>query len=91
MLTMLGLDEVGGGLGLLAEACANAGSARVAGVHHLDGDGAAERLVDGLVDVGHAAGADLLGHAVPAAEYQFFHVEPPCSFTCGNDSPLPTF
>ncbi len=52
----------------------------VASVHDLDRDGAAESLVDGLVDIGHPAGADALGDPVPATEDHVFHVGAPVSF-----------
>ena len=64
----VGVREVGGGLCLLAEARDEVWGRSRTLVEYLDRDGAAEDLVDGLVDVGHAAGADLLGHPVPAAE-----------------------
>ncbi len=43
----------------------------------LDGDLAAELLVDGAVDGGHAAVPERAGDAVPAAEDPFFHAGEP--------------
>ena len=61
----VGVVEAGGGLGLVQKALeAGASRAHGAGVEHLEGDGAVEVDVDGLVDDAHAAGAEFADDAV---------------------------
>src|SRR5262249_31610311 len=49
--------QVGGGLGFAAEALHVRVRGQVPGADHLEGDGAVERQLAGLVDDGHAAAA----------------------------------
>src|SRR5439155_25668858 len=58
--------EVGGGLGLQAEAGQVLGERQLAGPDHLEGDDAAEGLVTGLVDDAHATLGDLVEQFVLA-------------------------
>ncbi len=71
----VGALQVGGRLGLLAKARGEGAVCRVLRKHDLERDGAAERAVRGLVDLGHAAHAYLFKHLVPVAVYSLFHSE----------------
>ena len=70
----VGALQVGRRCGFLLEARREFGVGCVLRQHHLHSDNAAERLVLGLVDLGHAANADALGDAVSAVEYSAYHV-----------------
>src|SRR5450756_970187 len=63
----IGLVEVGGGLGLLAEPGDEHLVFGELGVEYLHRDCAAEQVVAGPVDIGHAARADQLFELIPVS------------------------
>ena len=72
----VGVREPGGGAGLAHEALGEVAvvvAVAEAGVHHLDGDGAVEPDVEGLVDAGHAAAGDARADPVAAVEQAARH------------------
>ena len=64
---MCGCDELRRRLGLAPEALGDLGVAREVRVQHLDHDAARELRLLGDVDVGHAAAAQPVDHAVARA------------------------
>jgi hypothetical protein len=62
----VGVDEGGGGAGFLEEAGDVGGVAGERGLEDFEGDAAAERLLLGEIDLGHAAGAEAPQDAVVA-------------------------
>ena len=64
----VGVVEPGGRAGLADEPLGEVVVVTEAGVHHLDGDGAVEADVGGLVDTRHAAAGDATADAIAAVE-----------------------